>query len=290
MVNVNPSVAYKVLPSLSLGVGADYVNLMNITAKSQINQSAVGGVDGNSDLSGHGSGWGYNVAALYKPLEKHSFGLSYRSQVRVPVTGSIELSNLDPAVQGLFNFAGPTYMADAQTSIILPASVLAGYAFKPTDKWTLLADYEWTQWNSFNNQDVAINETDPSRLSLLTGNPSSNVSSTARNWRNVSAVGFGANYKVDEYWQFRGGYAFYEKTSPNDTFSPDVPDAASHLLTAGVSRSWTNLTIDFAFNAQFYVNRSINNTVGNAVGASVNGTYKTFLPAIGLNFTYKFGH
>ncbi len=290
--NANPSVAYEISPTVSLGAGVDYVNLVNTTSKAQINQAAANGddsPDGTSKLSGHGSGWGYNVGALFKPLERHSFGASYRSQVRIPIRGSIEQSNLSASTQSNFNFAGPNYSADATTSIILPASAILGYAFKPTDRWTLLADYEWTQWNSFQKQDIAINETDPTRLTFLTGDPTNNVSTIQRNWHNVSAFGVGANFKANETWQWRGGYAYFEKTAPNDTFLPDVPDAAVHLLTAGLSRSWDSLILDCAFQGFFYVNRAVNNTVGNALGASVNGTYKTFTPAVAINATYKFG-
>ena len=294
MLNINPSFAMDVLSNLSLGAGIDYVSLMNTTAKSQIPD--LGGLepDGTSELKGHGSGWGYNVGVLYKPVEKHSLGLSYRSQVKVPITGNVNLSNLSTTDQALFNFASANYTAVAHSSVILPASILGGYAFKPTDQWTLLLDYEWTQWNVFQNQDVAFDESDNSgglsgagRLGLLTGGtgPNANVSRTVRQWHNVSAVGGGVNYKINEAWQVRGGYAYYEKAVPNDTFSPDVPDASNHLFTAGCSRTWDSFVVDFAFNAYYYVNRSVNDNVGSG---AVNGTYKTFVPALALNLTYKF--
>jgi len=299
MLDTNPSVAYEVSPAVSLGAGVDYVNLMNTISQSQTNQAGANDAltgtigdaspDGTSKLSGHGSGWGYNVGALYKPLEKHSFGASYRSQVRIPIRGSIELSNLSATTQNNFNFATSNYSADATTSIILPASAILGYAYKPTDQWTLLADYEWTQWNTFQNQDIAINESDPGRLAFLTGDPTNNVSSVQRHWHNVSAGGVGANFMANKAWQLRGGYAYFEKTAPNDTFSPDIPDASIHLLALGLSRSWDSVVLDFAFHGYFYVNRTVNNTVGNTSGATVNGTYKNFTPVLGLNATYKFG-
>ena len=276
MINVNPTVAYKVSDALSLGAGVDYVNVLDITSNAQINQGALnpGDPDGTSKLKGHGNGWGYNVGVLYHPVEKHSFGLAYRSQVRVPIKGSVNLSNLSSTTQGLLGLSSSEYSADATSSIILPASFLAGYAFRANSQWTLLADYELTGWNSFQSQDVAYGGT---------------VSSTPRNWHNASAVGVGANYKQNDTWQWRGGYAFFQKTVPNDTFSPDVPDSPVHLLTAGFSRTWVSWVLDFAVNTYIYPSRSVNNTVGNSVGASVNGSYHTIAPALALNLTYKFG-
>lgn len=291
MVNVNPAVAYDVGDALSFGAGVDYVRLMDTTARSQMDLALANGdssADGTSTLSGHGQGWGYNVGALYRPWSRHSFGIAYRSQVRIPVRGNIELSHLSNSTQANYGFDGPSYSADATTSIILPATAIVGYAFKPTPRWTLLADYEWTQWNTLQSEDIALNEQNPSRLALLTGNPNSNVVSISRHWHNVSAVGVGANYKPTAAWEWRGGYGFFEKTSPNDTASPDIPDAPIHLLTAGCSRHWTSWTVDAAFNAYFYIPRDVSNTVGNTVGGSVNGTYKTFVPSLVLDVTYTF--
>jgi len=292
LVNVNPSVAYQVLPTVSLGVGLDYVNLINTTAQSQINQAAANldnSPDGTSKLSGHGDGWGYDVGALFKPFEKHSFGVSYRSQVRIPVRGDEELTNLSASSQADYNFNGTNYAAKATTDVILPANAILGYQFKATDRWSFLADYEWTQWNTFQSENIAIDESNPNRLTFLTGNPSSNVTTIPRNWHNVSSIGAGTNFKLNDAWQLRGGYAYFEKTAPNDTVSPDIPDSSIHMISAGFTRSWDSLILDFAFQAYIYVDRDVNNTVGNAVGGSVNGTYKTFVPVLGLNLTYKFG-
>ena len=214
MLNISPTFAMDVMSNLSLGAGIDYVNLINTTAQSQVPDQGGTAPDGTSKLSGHGSGWGYNVGALYKPTDKHSFGLTYRSQVKVPIKGSVDLTNISPTNQALFNFASANYTATAHSSVILPASILGGYAFKPTDQWTLLLDYEWTQWNVMQNQDVAFDETDPNRLTLLTGGtgPNANVNRTVRNWHNVSAVGGGANYKINDVWQESMSYVQQKRT------------------------------------------------------------------------------
>ncbi len=289
-VNVNPSLAAKLLPSLSLGIGVDYTNLYNVESQSEVNQALANGdnsPDGKSKMTGDGDGWGYNLGLLYKPWEKHSFGAAYRSQVHIGIDGTTKLSNLSPSTQANYNFPESSYSADAHTSVVLPASFLLGYAFHPDSRWTFLADYEWTQWSVYKNQDVTLSETDPNRLTLLTGNPAVNTVRTSKNWKDASTIGVGANYKVNDSFQWRGGYAFFEKTAPNNTFGPDVPDAAIHLLTAGLTQSWSSLVFDFAVNGWFYANRRVDNTVGNASGASVNGTYKTFVPAVAFNLTYR---
>jgi long-chain fatty acid transport protein len=290
MVNVNPSMAIEVTPELSLGVGADYVNLLNTVAQSQINQALANGdtsADGTAKSSGHGQGWGYNGGLLYKPSPQHSFAISYRSQIKIPIKGDVELSGLSSSSQFDYDFSGGSYKTDATSSVVLPATLLAGYAFKWKERWTFLADYEWTGWNSFQSQDVSVQETDPSRLAFITGNPASNTFQVARHWKNTSSVGLGANYKASEKWQYRGGYAFFQNAVPDSTFSPDIPDSSIHTVTAGFSRLWKSIVFDFALNGYFYENRSVSNGVGNAVGASADGEYKTFVPALALSVTYR---
>jgi long-chain fatty acid transport protein len=289
MINVNPTFAFQLAPSVSVGVGVNYVNLLNTTAKSQLNINGAlmdGSSDATSDLSGHGSGWGYNFGAQFKPVEHHSFGLAYRSKVQIPIRGNLVLTNLSSSAQFAGNFNDSTYTTDATSSLTLPATILAGYAFQMNPKWTLLADYQWTQWNVFETQRVALSETDPQRLGFVNGG--SNEISTSRNWRNTSSIALGANYKHSDTWQWRTGYAFYQRTVPAQTFSPDVPDAAVHVLALGFSRTWGQFILDFAFNEFLVAKRDIENTVGNSVGASVNGTYRTLVPLFGLNATYKF--
>jgi len=290
MLSINPSVAMEVTPEWSIGVGADYVHILNTVAQNQINQAAANAdasADGTAKSSGHGHGWGYNGAVLYKPSTQHSFAVTYRSQVKIPIKGDVELSGLSLSSQSNYNFLGDSYKTDATSSVILPASMMAGYAFRWNSAWTFLADYEWTGWNSFQSQDISIEETDPFRRSFITGNPASNTTQIPRHWKNASAIAVGANYMANEAWQYRAGYSFFQKSSPNDTFSPDIPDSSIHLLAIGFSRTWRAVVVDFAFNEYIYARRSVNNTVGNSVGASINGDYTTFAPALALNVTYR---
>ena len=96
-----------------------------------------------------------------------------------------------------------------------------------------------------------------------------------------------AAIKINDRWQVRGGYAYFEEIIPDQTFNPDIPDAAINLLTAGFTRSWSSVVFDFALNTWVFDSRSVNNTVGNAAGASVDGTYKVFVPSIAFNITYR---
>lgn len=289
VINVNPTVAMQVMPQLSIGLGANYLNLMNTTSSSMVNQQANGSSDGTQKLSGHGDGWGFNAGVHYKPSSAHSFGVSYRSQVKVPIKGSVELGGLDATNQTTYNFTADTYESDATSSFTLPQSVIAGYSFRPNDRWVINFDYEWTQWNVFQEQRVAFSETDPDRLAFLTNGGPANESITARQWRNVSSLATGLEYKISPEWQARGGYAYYQRTVPNDTYNPDIPDAAVHNVSVGLSRLWKSITIDAAFMAYIYDNRTITNTVGTSVGASVNGTYEAFIPGGSISLTYRFG-
>ena len=99
--SINPTLAYQVLPSLSIGVGLNYM-LSRTQAKRMVNQSAFDADDGELILKGIGDGWGYNFGILFTPDKKVSFGFAYRSRIKVTHHGDIEFKNIAPALQPAF--------------------------------------------------------------------------------------------------------------------------------------------------------------------------------------------
>jgi long-subunit fatty acid transport protein len=79
---INPTFAYQVLPSLSIGIGLNYM-ISRTQAKRMVDQSIFGADDGEIILKGIGDGWGYNFGLLFIPDKRLSLGFAYRSRVKV---------------------------------------------------------------------------------------------------------------------------------------------------------------------------------------------------------------
>jgi long-chain fatty acid transport protein len=308
LIDVTPAIAYKVNPMVSVGAGVDYFNLFNATLNRQVNVTAVNyslanqgfgtftgpSSDASSSLSGQGTDWGYHAGLTFQPAEQHAFGITYHSKEVIRVLGSLQLSGLSGTMAGIFGASN--YSTSVYTDLVLPQNIQLGYAFKPTKQWTIETDAAWYDWAQGRDLNFRYSETDPTRLALLTTNGQGNpVSLTSRDaW----SFNVGANYKLSDRWQVRSGFWYEPSALPETTFSPAYMDLSRYGLSVGGGYSITeNLTVDAAYTAVFFHNRTINNNVQQSAtgipdgtgGAGINGTYSDFANLLALNFTYRFG-
>lgn len=317
MVDIMPAIAYSPTPMFSFGIGADYANVFRAQLDRHINNDIVnyslftngyggaittGSPDAVSSLRGSGANWGYHIGAVMEPTEQHAIGLVYHSKIDVRLNGSYSISGITgPVPQAIFG--GSNFTTSAYTDIVLPANVQLGYAFKPNDKWHLEVDAAWYHWSVSKDVNVRFPAATASQLSLMS-NTSQGTNRMPLDLRDAWSFNTGANYKINEKWQVRGG-AWYEPwASPEARFSPAFSDLSRYGVSSGFGYSLTeNLTLDAAYTAVFFHNRSINNSVGteaSGIPASgvpllgipspdVSGTYKNFANLLALNITYRFG-
>lgn len=268
MININPTVAYQLLPELSVAAGIDYYNMYSYVAKSKFNFVIA---DADGELESDDDGWGFNVAGLWKPHPKHSIGLSYRSKVDLTLTGDSTIENI-PAGLGL-----PSSISnDVSGDLTLPSIVNAGYAFKPTDKLKLELDVYWVEWSTIDEEVVEDRNTGMT----LINNP--------KDWDDTWIISVGGEYLVNSQLALRAGYSYQQNAVPESTFNPNVPDSDLHVIGLGLGYTIDRFTIDAAYSFGFYDERDITNTVGAALGTTVNGKYDSIIHVIGVTIGYKF--
>jgi long-chain fatty acid transport protein len=303
---ISPAVAYQVHPMISVGAGVDYVNLFRAQLDRHINVDAVnfalGSVTANSSdaistLRGQSTAWGYHAGVAFQPHEKHSFGITYHSKVDLRVNGSVGLSSMSGAMAAVFG--GSDYSTSAYTDLVLPQNVQFGYAFKATDRLQFQTDTAWYHWSNEKDVNVRFAESDATRLAVLnTGNP------VQTSLRDAWSVATGVNYRWDDEWQWRAGFWYEPWSMPESAFHPGFLDLSRYGVSGGFGYNITpNLTLDAAYTAVFFHNRSIHNDVGTttsglpdtgipALGApsgDIDGTYKNFANLVALNLTWRFG-
>jgi long-chain fatty acid transport protein len=268
--SINPTVALRISPVLSVAFGVDYMFALN-NVKRFIDQSSLGYTDAKSELKGDGDGWGYNAGILFSPNERLRFGFAYRSAIRVRQSGDLSIHGIAPQLAPLFG--GTEFGTDFHTTLKFPQIVSFGVSCMPSRKLTLAFDLEWIGWSSFSSI----------RYDLEKEVPEAGVtdSTTDLDWKDIWTVKVGVDYKLKDNLSIRGGYAYVDSPVPLQTLEPGNPDAKQHNFSVGVGYRKGRWTLDFAYVAGFYQNRTVSNPI-------LSGEYENFVHYATMSVGYKF--
>ncbi len=269
--DINPVVSYQITPALSLAAGLDIL-LLDASLENKINLSSFGLPDAAQKFKGDGTGFGYNFGLAADLGSGLTLGASYRSEIRVDVSGDVTFGLPSAAVAGILpNTSG-------KTSITLPRQVFAGLAYRPSDRLTLEAGYRWEEWSSYRE------------LKLDLGQPvAGQTSITApKQWRDTHTFNLGGIYKVTDSVALMAGYLHSNDPVPDSTFEPTIPDSETHLITVGSEIKFNRFKIAASYGYQLLEERTKNNSVGAAAGGSANGAYNSDIHLLGLSAVYKF--
>ncbi|MGQ3685646.1 MAG: OmpP1/FadL family transporter [Candidatus Loosdrechtia sp.] len=264
ILNINPTIAFRPLPSLSFGAGPSYY-YAETELKSRVPP------EGFRKLDIDGDAFGYNAGMLYQITPSHSVGISFRSKADINLSGKLNLWNLSAQP--------PEISSRAKTTLTLPEMLTFGYAYRHGTRWSMEANVQWTNWSRF---DILRVETDPFLGDI----------EDVRKWENTLGFAMGGEYALSEAVKVRGGYAFHETPVPSVTFEPSVPQSSRHALFTGLEYRWgenLNKWIDIAYGIVFYEKRTIDNAVGELVPEeTIDGRYDLLTHLFAINFNYRF--
>ena len=96
-----------------------------------------------------GDGWsvGYNLGLLWQPHEKISLGATFRSSATVTLDGHTEFE------QQPIRHIQATHRS-AQADFEFPLTVVFGISYRPTPKWNMEFDADYTDWSSFGTNTI----------------------------------------------------------------------------------------------------------------------------------------
>lgn len=263
--NINPVVAYRVTPFLSVAVGLDIV-LLDATLENRIN-TAFGDV--RQKFTGDGKGVGYNAGVFIDAGGGLTFGASYRSEVRIGIDGNADFSVPSPALEGVFPDTG------GKTSLILPQQVFAGIAYQSSERLVLETGMRWEDWSSFRH------------LRINFGQAVAGVSSVTypRNWHSTFAVNAGGKYRVNDTLSVMAGYLYGWNPAPDSTFEPAIPDSDTHLFCLGGELRLNRVTLALGYAYQLQTERTKKT---NLYGSLANGSYDSNLHLLAISLGYRF--
>jgi len=297
-INLNPSLAYQMNDSVSLGLGLNYQHISG-DLTSAVNWSAAaasvpGGAaaipgmnaagqnEGLSSISGSDSAWGYNFGVLLQPTTQTRVGLAYRSSIKYNLSGTVTFSNRPTA-----SVVGPTLAAGlaaatpdeaVSLAIEMPASFSTSVFHQMDNKWDVMADATWTQWSVLQQLNVVR-----SNGATLGGTP------TQENWKNTWRVAVGATYHYNEQWLSRVGVAYDQTPVPDAYRTARIPDSNRKWLSfGGQYKGSSSSKVDFAYAHLFMNDATIANNQSATGAGNLVGTYSNSVDILSVQYAYSF--
>lgn len=262
-----PTVTYKISEKLAIGASFNYYSGELILRKG-IPVSDSTGTFGEAKLEGKAGGIGFNVGLVYKPTDKLSIALDYRSQ------STLKLKN------GTAEFTVPSALADSfpktkfTSQLKLPQVVTLGLAYAFTEKFTLALDVNYTGWQCY----------DTLKFDYAFNSESLEDTKITKNYKGAFAFRLGGQYKFGEVITARAG-AFFDMTPVQNGFlTPDGPDANRVGGSVGLSlQPMKRFGIDLSFMYLETIKRT-----GGSYESGFWGTYKTkaAIPTLGLQYSF----
>ncbi|MFC6222123.1 OmpP1/FadL family transporter [Hymenobacter artigasi] len=299
-VYVQPTFSYAITPQLSVGAGLTILAYGSVNLQKDLPLPTGPGhieLDGKTKTQ-----FGFNAGVFFKPSEKMSVGISYRSQIDAKVeSGKITYTGLPTGASA--NIINRSFTAtNFAATLPLPAVASIGVGIMPTDKLTIGLDASLTFWSQYRTLDFNFsgNNGNATATALPGENTdgrvggtsaTSNFSTSKRYYQDAVAFRLGGQYKVSDKLTVRAGAA-YDLTAVRDGYiTPETPDANRLGLSTGLSYQITDhLGVDGSFLFEALLKRTQTQQDLLNVGTTdrVAGTYRTnaYVPGIGLH--YKF--
>lgn len=263
---IQPTVSYKITDKIGIGAGFVY-GIGHVNLKKDIPVIDADGNYGNAELDGSANGYGFNAGLYFKPIEKFTIGLSYRSQVNMKVKSGDATFTVPSSLES--NFPDGNFSA----SLPLPQVATLGLMYQPIPKLSLALDINFVGWKAY----------DTLAFDYETNTTSLEDTKEARMYENSFAFRLGAQYAITPSFDARLGIAYGITPIQDGYVTPETPDSDRLNLTAGLGYKFGK---HFAADASFtyeHLERTDTN-----LSSNLSGTYKTYVFIPGLSVAYKF--
>jgi long-chain fatty acid transport protein len=249
------------------------------------------------DLTGSANHVGASVGVIVEATDQLSFGARYLSRqhidinngklattqiptnllLRVPLPGLPAGTPIDAIVQPAFAPGGALSSQTATTTLPLPDQFVVGVAISPTKTFTLLADYQRTNWSLFDTITIVNQFAPPTVL--------------VESYNDTNGVRIGGEYTIGRAIA-RAGFDAHSAGAPDQSVTPVLPEAARKEFAAGLSLPLgSTVRLDIAYMFVHQSDRAGRTTDGGLAiptAALNNGTFHYFANLFSVGFSAHF--
>jgi long-chain fatty acid transport protein len=307
---IQPTLGYQVHPRLKVGVGFAYItsrlelhqraDLSTQFAAPGIRFAQLGiptGTDfADAELTATGTGFAINFGGILKVNDNLSIGGHWLTRKTIDYDGDAAFTQLltglllaagnplgapagtpvDALVLGQFATGQALSNGVVHTSITMPPQGTLGLAYKATDKWTVMADYQLVVWGWFNTVKIDFDRFANDTLVDITLHPEN---------KDTHGFRFGAEYQYSPKVTLRGGYLYHTGASPASFITPLLPEGPRNEFTIGAGIDLTSkLRADLAY--QYIKQNDRRGMVNTAAGNTGLYQFQAHLFGAGLAYTF----
>ncbi|MBT9393090.1 outer membrane protein transport protein [Hymenobacter sp. NST-14] len=270
---VQPTVSYAISDKLSVGAGLVVLAYGAVNLQRDVPLPDGFGhveLDGKADTK-----LGFNAGIFFKPSEKLSLGINYRSKIDAVVKdGDVTFTGIPATFSSRFEATkfGATLPLVATTSV--------GIGIMPTENLTIGFDVNLAQWSKYRTLRFDFDK-------QVNG---STVSESRREYQDALTFRLGGQYKLTSGLTLRAGGSYDESPVKDGFVTPETPDNDRLSGTLGASYAFGKFGVDLS--AQYVSIKKRTQTqqelLNNGTTDRIAGTYKTniVIPGIGLNYTF----
>jgi long-chain fatty acid transport protein len=272
-VTINPVVAVKLPFNFSIGGGV----MVNYAKMDWDQGLTIYQLPSTNFFHFTGNGWsvGYNLGLLWQPQEKVSIGVSFRSSATVTLDGHTSVERL-PNIQET--------QQSAQTDFKFPFTVVCGISYRPTPKWNIEFDADYTDWSSFGSNTIHQATPPPAfpsdaYLKLY--------------WQPSWMYEFGVTRYFDSGWQVSAGFVYNENSVPSGHYTPLVADMDRYFLSAGTGYKGKHFNFDIAYQFGYGPTHTVTGSQPATIppistGQTPNGNYDFISHAVSVSVGWRF--
>jgi long-chain fatty acid transport protein len=276
--DVNPTLAYKLTPELTIGAGVqvEYIKIRLRSGPFALPTPAGAIPFSGREVKVDDVGVGATAGMIWQPRAGTTIGVGYRSPIDFDTDGTCKGSGLTTLLaQGA---PAPCDIGGrgVHASATLPETVTLSLRQSLTERLAVLGTVEWTNW---------------SRLGTLhiKNDAGATVDELPLNYNDGWFYSIGAEYLYNPRTTLRAGVAWENSPITDANRLPLLPDNDRLWLSVGASYKYSDkLSFDFAYSHLFLDDADMN-VAAQGVGTLFAGSADNSIDIVSAGFKYKLG-